>query len=204
MRDAETVRNYAGRAASFARWAERTDSAAAVAEVRDAFVSALGSGRGAVVDVGCGSGRDLAAFAAAGFDPVGVDPCAELCDIAKRLCPQAEVQCADVRDAVLPRGAAGVWCMASLFHVPRQDLPALLARLAGCVRAGGLVLTTFPDKPPRNSRGSDGRWKTYLPLVEHTALVRRAGLDVLSAGSSLRLYNGTWGVVLSRRLPAML
>ena len=37
-----------------------------------------------ILDVGCGSGRDVAAFRAAGHDAGGIDPCDELLDVARR------------------------------------------------------------------------------------------------------------------------
>ena len=69
-----TVVNYWTRAEKFAEWAEQPAMADAAADLRARLVAHLASGTGRVLrilDVGCGTGRDVVAFASDGHSALG-------------------------------------------------------------------------------------------------------------------------------------
>ena len=205
-----TVVNYALRAESFATWADDAANAAAADAVRSRLLKHCGSRRALILDIGCGPGRDLAAFIAAGHCAVGIEPCAEFVEQARRRgCEVLSGSFADVRApgfaARLPAefrrrgGVDGIFCLASLFHLPREDLPEVLRALLALLRPGGVLMSTLPCGGSSSARGADGRWATALPLAAHVALCERVGFRCLDSDDHLRLYNGSWGTVFAQR-----
>ncbi|CEO99010.1 Methyltransferase domain-containing protein [Plasmodiophora brassicae] len=201
-----TAANYGARATSFASWAEQQGAAARTArerlsEYRERPFQAL-------LDVGCGSGRDAIAFARAGAGRVvGVDPCRDLVDIAIRNATSSRTPCTfhvgDIVDPPVTWDPAlpddiefdGVFALASLFHIPKRDLPEALANIARTTSPDAVMLTTFPvgegDGPM-----PDGRWRTALTMDEHDQLLASAGFAPVNR-SAISIYNGVWDTVVS-------
>src|SRR5258708_22211354 len=96
-----------------------------------------------VLDAGCGPGRDARALAAYGLPVLGVDLSQGMLDeagerTARRL-PRGFVRYAlmDLRALELPDASCrGVWCSASLLHLPRAVAPRAAAELARIARRG--------------------------------------------------------------------
>jgi SAM-dependent methyltransferase len=115
-----------------------------------------------VLDVGCGTGGNVAALAG-DYHCVGVDPSAEAIRLAKARHPQVEfirgLAPDDVRDAA--RKAKLVLLADVLEHVP--DDRALLAGLVGATSAGTHFLVTVPADPslwsPHDER--HGHYRRY-------------------------------------------
>jgi SAM-dependent methyltransferase len=127
-----------------------------------------------ILDLGCGPGRDLVALQAAGHRPTGLDGAARFCTMARRLsgCPVWHQDMLDVR---LPEESFdGIFANASLFHVPSQILPALLSRLFGALRPGGVLFSSVPRGP--GIEGWQGeRYGTYLELPTWQSMKEAAG-----------------------------
>lgn len=82
-----------------------------------------------VLDVGCGAGRDLAWLAAQGARVVGGDLSVGMLAQARQHGAGRLVRL-DMRRLPFPDGAfGGVWCSASLLHLPKRDAPSALAEM---------------------------------------------------------------------------
>ena len=80
----------------------------------------------AILDFGCGPGRDLKTFSDLGHIAVGVDGAAQLVEMA-RAYSGCEVWQQDFLQLDLPQNRFdGVFANASLFHVASQELPRVL------------------------------------------------------------------------------
>ncbi|MHA6629378.1 class I SAM-dependent methyltransferase [Pseudonocardia sichuanensis] len=103
---------------------------------RGEFVALLaGEGRGSVLEIGSGPGRDGAAFAAAGLAYTGVDLAPASVAVCRGI--GLDVHVASVLDLPFPDAAfdAG-WTMSTLLHVADADLDAALAEVVRVLRPG--------------------------------------------------------------------
>jgi SAM-dependent methyltransferase len=136
-----TLGHYDGSAGAFWEGTRSHD----VRQNIDALLDALG-GRGphTILDLGCGPGRDLVAFAELGHRCVGLDGSPTFVRMARQL-SGCEVLCQSFLALDLPAGAFdGVFANASLFHVPRQELPRVLGELRDALRPGGVLFSSNP------------------------------------------------------------
>jgi SAM-dependent methyltransferase len=132
----------------------------------------------AILDFGCGPGRDLKAFTALGHVAVGLDGAERFVDMA-RAESGCEVWQQDFLKLALPAGRFdGVFANAALFHVPRQELPRVLAELRATLKPRGVLFCSNP-------RGDDeegwnrGRYGAYHGLETWRALMAAAGFAEL-------------------------
>jgi SAM-dependent methyltransferase len=97
-----------------------------------------------ILDLGCGNGIPMARdLAAAGFTVIGVDLSEVQVDRARALVSGATFLVADATTVDLPeRSFDAVVCLYALIHIPLEEQPPLLARIAGWLRPGGLLVAT--------------------------------------------------------------
>jgi SAM-dependent methyltransferase len=127
-----------------------------------------------ILDLGCGPGRDLIAFAAAGHDPVGLDGAERFCEMAREH-SGCEVLHQDFLALALPDAAFhGVFANASLFHVPSQELPRVLGQLWETLRPDGVLFASNPRGD--NQEGFNGaRYGSYHDHARWQSLVTACG-----------------------------
>src|SRR3954453_6417069 len=103
----------------------------------DGFAAAV-HGLSPVLDVGCGPGTVTAYLAERGLDVSGVDLSPRMIENARRLHPQCRFSVASATDLDLGEaslgGVLGWW---SLFNLPRDVLPQVLALFARALKPGG-------------------------------------------------------------------
>ena len=97
----------------------------------------------------------------------------------------------------LHTGLHGIFALASLFHLPKQELATTLRLFhMHLLPEIGVLLTTIP-KGSRDEIGSDGRWKLHIPKSEQTAILEKAGFKVVFQ-EQISLYNGSdWILTIS-------
>lgn len=120
----------------------------------DQLISYLPPGA-SILDVGCGSGYPIAAYLLEkGFDVTGVDGSKELLKIAQSRHPKLKCLFGDIRSVEIPEKYDAVlewWC---LFHVPKEDHEAMIARFASWLKPGGyLEFTTGNADHEESSNG---------------------------------------------------
>jgi SAM-dependent methyltransferase len=103
-----------------------------------------------VLDVGCGSGRDMAYMHRLGRQAFGIDASPEFVEIAQKLHPElrGRIACGSLPEAEVPFGGAfdGVLCSAVLMHLPSNELPFAVEFIKRCLRPCGHLLYSVPSK----------------------------------------------------------
>jgi SAM-dependent methyltransferase len=132
-----------------------------------------------LLDLGCGPGRDLAAFRAMGHEPVGLDGSGRFVEMA-RAATGCEVLHQNFLALSLPRARFhGVFANASLFHVPTQELDRVLAALHDALLPRGVLFCSNPWGDDRE--GFDGaRYGAFHSLESWRAHVTSVGFSELS------------------------
>jgi SAM-dependent methyltransferase len=98
----------------------------------------------AILDLGCGPGRDLKAFMELGHVAVGLEGSARFVRMAREY-SGCEVWLQDFLRLDLPAGRFdGIYANAALFHVPTQELPRVLRELHAALKPGGVLFSSNP------------------------------------------------------------
>ena len=116
-----------------------------------------------ILDLGCGPGRDLRYFRSLGHDVVGLDGSTEFVAMARSY-SECEVLQQDFLAMELPESRFdGIFANASLFHVPSQELPRVLAELSETLRSRGVLFCSNPRGS--NEEGMSG--DRYTCFFDH-------------------------------------
>jgi len=101
-----------------------------------------------VLDLGCGCGVPVARdLAAAGLAVTGVDLSDVQIGRARALVPDATFVRADAGEVSFPDSSFdAVTCLYMLIHVPLEEQPSLLTRMAAWLAPGGILLLTAGHK----------------------------------------------------------
>ena len=170
-----TLAEYDGMAEAYRRGTADHDVSQNIATLLDAIE---GDPPYAILDLGCGPGRDLHAFTELGHEVVGLDGAAELVALAR-----AETACTvlhqDFLALDLPAARFdGIFANASLFHVPSSQIARVLADLAATLKPGGVLFCSNPRGD--NQEGwVGGRYGCFYDLETWRALVTDAGFAEL-------------------------
>jgi SAM-dependent methyltransferase len=156
-----TIANYAGRAHDFWEGTRDHDVSQNIAALLKAIDS---SGPKSILDFGCGPGRDLANLKGSGHQPVGLDGCAQFCEMA-RAHSGCEVWHQNFLELNLPEEKFhGIFANASLFH--------------GTLKPGGVLFSSNPRGT--NQEGWNGdRYGCYHSLEAWTTFTTEAGFSAI-------------------------
>ena len=143
----------------------------------------------AILDFGCGPGRDLKVFAELGHVAIGLEGAPRFAAMA-RAYSGCVVWQQDFLKLDLPDNHFdGVFANAALFHVPSQELPRVLLELHATLKPRGVVFTSNPRGP--NEEGWNGgrygafhdleAWRRYMSVagfIELDHYYRPAGVPL--------------------------
>jgi SAM-dependent methyltransferase len=154
--------------------------------VIDLFADAVAP-LGPVLDVGCGPGTVTGYLHERGLDVSGVDLSPRMIEHARRLHPQCRFSVASSTALDLaPRSLGGVLGWWSLFNLPRDVLPQVLASFRHALVDGGQVViaTHVGDEDVERTEAYGGvpvRWTTYRWRPEQlVTMLDAAGLRTVA------------------------
>lgn len=133
----------------------------------------------AILDVGCGPGRDLRTLAELGHTVIGLDAVERFASMARDY-SGCEVWRQDFLKLDLPTARFdGVFANAALFHVPSQELPRVLGQLRTALKPRGVLFSSNPHGNDEEG-WNRGRYGAYHRLDTWRQYVSSAGFVELA------------------------
>lgn len=103
-------------------------------------------GRGAALDVGCGSGgRMIDKLLAEGYTVTGIDVSAQMLQLAREQHPEVIFHHADICTWSSDKQYDLILAWDSIFHLPFAQQAPVVAKLCSMLKNGGILLYTFGD-----------------------------------------------------------
>ena len=139
----------------------------------------------AILDIGCGSGRDLKWFKAKGFDPAGLERSPSLAVMASdhSNCP---VSIADLFDYQPPNHFDCILLIGTLVHLPKPELPRALRKIMRMLKPDGIMYMSMKAWGG-SEMSEDGRVFQLWSDSELRREFSRLGLEVLEHSRSRSL-----------------
>lgn len=137
MRKGVTIAYYDENAERFALETRSVDFGA----VQKEFTDRLREGA-AILDFGCGSGRDAKTFLDQGYVVEAVDGSSELCKLASEY-TGIEVKQMLFQQLQETEKYDGIWACSSILHLPVDDLADVMRKMEAALKAGGIIYTSF-------------------------------------------------------------
>jgi ubiquinone/menaquinone biosynthesis C-methylase UbiE len=138
---------------------------------------------GRVLDLGCGCGVPVCrSLSSAGYAVTGVDFSEVQIERARALVPGGSFVVADItRVEFDDESFDAISCLFALIHVPLDEQPALLARMAGWLRPGGSLLITTGHSAWTGSEADwhgAKMWWSHADAATYREWLVRAGLRI--------------------------
>ncbi len=167
---ARTLADYARRARDFR---ERTQDHDVSQNIAALLRHIEGPAPFAILDVGCGPGRDLKTFAGLGHTAIGLEGCADFAAMARESGQDVWEQNFLALD--LPGNRFdGIFANATLFHIPSRELPRVLQQFHATLKPRGVLFSSNPRGS--NEEGwFNGRYCAYHDLDAWRRFMTGAG-----------------------------
>lgn len=147
-----------------------------MSKLRNAFAAYLPA-EARVIDLGCGSGRDVMAFGDMGHEASGLDASKELVELAKE---RLEVK-ASVGDMVTWRASEpydGIWCCASLIHLNEEEKKRFFGNLQYNLKPGGVIYISVKEGIETGTN-EEGVYTSNCTAEELKSFLNGAGCEIL-------------------------
>ena len=125
-----------------------------------------------ILDLGCGSGRDLLNFKNLGYTVMGIDGSKKLVEMARKLTGE-NIVCMDMRDISYTGNFDGIWACASLLHLNMEELGKIFKKIREALKTGGVVYCSFKYGDFEGER--NGRYFTDMNEALLGVLLSRVG-----------------------------
>ena len=170
-----TLAHYSERAEAFWQGTRDHDVAQNIAAL---LRHLQGAGPFAILDLGCGPGRDLKTFAGLGHEAVGLEGSAPFATMAR-----AHSGCTVWQQNLLamdlpPLRFDGIFANAVLFHVPAGELARVLGELYATLKPGGVLFSSNPRGEGQEG-WNGGRYGAYHDLPSWRRYLAAAGFTEL-------------------------
>ena len=170
-----TLAHYSERAEAFWQGTRDHDVAQNIAAL---LRHLQGAGPFAILDLGCGPGRDLKTFAGLGHEAVGLEGSAPFATMAR-----AHSGCTVWQQNLLamdlpPLRFDGIFANAVLFHVPAGELARVLGELHATLKPGGVLFSSNPRGEGQEG-WNGGRYGAYHDLPSWRRYLAAAGFTEL-------------------------
>jgi len=169
---ARTLADYTGRAQAFREGTRDHDVSQNIGALLHAIEAPPPF---AILDAGCGPGRDLKSFKALGHQAIGLEGCPEFAAMVRA--EGLNVWEQDFLNLDLPAARFdGIFANATLFHIPSRELPRVLKQFHATLKPRGVLFSSNPRG--ENEEGwFDGRYCVYHDLAAWRGFMTAAGFE---------------------------
>ncbi|MGH6637552.1 MAG: class I SAM-dependent methyltransferase [Polaromonas sp.] len=133
----------------------------------------------AILDFGCGPGRDLRTFKQLGHAATGLEGAARLAAMARAYSGCEVLEQSFLALDLPQRHFDGVFANAALFHVPSQELPRVLRELHATLKPGGVLFSSNPRGDGQEGWNGD-RYGAFHDLETWRSYMSAAGFIELA------------------------
>ena len=172
--ESKTISHYEENAEAFLLGTKDHD----VSQNIEAFLNALPKDRRLdILELGCGPGRDLCVFKSKGHKATGLDGCKQFCKMALEQSGCKILNQNFLNLDLKEKSYDGIFANASLFHIPRFELPRVLNELHCALRKSGIL---FSSNPRGDQEGWNGkRYVNYMEFEISQYYLNNSGFKVL-------------------------
>lgn len=188
--DRQTLAAYDKDAAAFARdWHEQPPPTDLHAIVTRFFIA-----DGLTVDIGCGSGREVAWLNANGFPTKGFDASDGLLAEARMRYPQFEFSHGELPDlaGLAANAFDNLLCETVIMHLDAAQIAASVRRMLEIIKPGGILYLSWRITEGESQRDKHARlYAAFEPSLVRAALAATTSLldeQVVSASSGKRIH----------------
>jgi len=131
-----------------------------------------------ILDLGCGSGRDLRYFSSLDYNVVGLDYSFNLCELARQFSEQPVVF-GDFTSIPFENNTFdAVWSIGSLLHIPRCLLRPSLSEIHRVLKPNSILITSIKEGCGETT-DSLGRYFAFYSRSEWQDILEESGYGVL-------------------------
>ena len=160
-----------------------------------------------ILDIGCGSGRDLRILHEMGFQADGVDPCEEFINFVNsqitRYGSKVFVDYLPELATIHDNSYDGILCSAVLMHLPKEELFDAIFAIRRILKEKGRLLLSIPQPDttidPNTHRDINGRLFNGIIPEELQLMLERIGFRLLTrwdSDDSLNRDHRKWTTML--------
>ncbi|MBE6045469.1 MAG: class I SAM-dependent methyltransferase [Clostridiales bacterium] len=135
-----------------------------------------------IIDVGCGSGRDVKAFCDMGYRAIGLDASEELANEAKKKLG-IEVIVGDMTTWKAQEPFDGVWCCASLLHLHEDEANAFFQNLQCNLKPDGILFISVKEGI-KTGYDEKGRYMRNYTEQDLRSKLRNASFEIIEIDTS--------------------
>lgn len=137
MKHLQTINYYNQNAARFAAETVQVD----FESTQKRFTDKLSVGA-AILDFGCGSGRDTKYFLSQGYQVEAVDGSVELCRLASGY-TGVKIKNMLFHELAEVERYDGIWACSSILHLPPYELADVMQKMVTALKHNGIIYTSF-------------------------------------------------------------
>jgi len=139
-----------------------------------------------VLDAGCGAGRDTQYLREEGFTVMGIDASEGMIKEAKdRVGDDFKVM--DIRKLEFKdQEFDGIWCCATLHHIPKKELPVVLKEFSRVLKTNGVLYVAVKEGEGEKIVQSpkvqnEPRFYAFYKQIEFESELKQNGFDIINA-----------------------
>lgn len=159
--------------------------------------------KGAVIEAGCGAGRDATTLIELGYDYFGTDISEGMVEHAQKVNPTGQFAALSVYDLEPSHSFDAFWCAATLIHIPKKRIDEALRALKATIITKGLGFISVKEgvgegMEVRDELGGNEFLFAYYGQEEFEEVLDKNNLEVISFRKQFVSARTTWLIYLLR------